>query len=122
MTEILQMLDQAKTSHVKWRLNAERLIMGFDVEKDSAPVKPHDCQFGKWFYGEAKELLGYFESYRMTDASHRVMHAVYEAIYDLAQQGNAQLAKAKLIELVESSQTLIDAIGMLEQDAATISD
>lgn len=112
----LQLLHLARTTHLKWLGYAIEFISSHSVAESRAPVLHTDCAFGRWFYGEGKELLGYLEHYLLVDEAHRIMHGIYQDIFAAVKRGDKVAARAGLQELVLSSQSLLDAIHMLEQD------
>lgn len=114
----LQLLRQAKMAHIKWLGHALELINGRDIAESRAPVLYMDCEFGRWYYGEGKELLGYLEHYLLVDEAHRILHGIYRDIFASVKQGDIIMAKAGLQELVQASQSLLETIQLLEQEVA----
>lgn len=114
--EVLLMLLKARQLHLEWRSHAEMLIKGMELNDAKAPVEDHRCEFGKWFYGPAKECLGLLRYYDLVAESHHVMHAVYGEVYDHMRHQTVTEAKGKLLELARASDTLLDAIDLFEQE------
>ena len=112
----LQLLRQAQVAHIKWLGHALELIYGRDIAESRAPVLHADCEFGRWYYGEGKELLGYLEHYLLVDEAHRILHGIYRDIFASVKRGDITTAKAGLHELVQASQSLLEAVQLLEQD------
>lgn len=112
----LQLLCLARTAHIKWLGHALELVNGHEIAESRAPVMHTDCEFGRWYYGEGKELLGYLEHYLLVDEAHRILHGIYRDIFAAVKRGDMATAKAGLQELVQSSQSLLDAIHLLEQE------
>jgi nicotinamide-nucleotide amidase len=118
----LQLLRLARVAHLKWRAHAEELIGGQPVSESKAPVVHTDCEFGHWYYGEGKELLGYLDRYLLVDEAHRIMHGIYRDIFVSVKEGDLETAKARLPELVATSQSLLEAIELLEQEVAGLAE
>lgn len=114
----LQLLRLAKTAHLKWLGYAIEFINGQTVAESKAPALHTDCEFGRWYYGEGRELLGYLEHYLLVDEAHRIMHGICRDIFAGVKRGDIITAKAGLQELVQSSQSLLDAIELLAQEVA----
>lgn len=117
-SKTLGLLWLAKMAHLRWLGYAEDLIDGGPVPESKAPLLHTDCEFGRWFYGEGKELLGYLEHYLLVDEVHRVMHRIYQEIFVAVQAGKLDLARAGLPELAQTSASLLEAMALLEEDVA----
>ena len=111
-TEVLQILLKAKQGHLEWRSHAEQLIKGMALSDAKVPADDRCCEFGQWYSGPAKSCLGFLEA-------HKVMHAVYRQIHDLAVQNNLKEAQGRLLELAQASDALLDALELLEQEVLT---
>lgn len=113
-TEVMMMLLKAKQMHLEWRTHAENLIHGVELGDVKVPVDYRCCEFGQWCYGPGKSCLNLFAHFELMLETHQVMHAVYQQIHDLAMQNNFKEAQGRLIELAQASDTLLDAIELLE--------
>jgi len=116
---VLMMLLKAKQMHLEWRSHAEQLIKGMELSDAKAPVDDRCCEFGKWCSGPGKSCLSFLEHYELVLETHQVMHAVYQQIHDLAIQNNLKEAQARLLELAQASDALLDALELLEQEVLT---
>lgn len=115
-TDLLSRIRRAKSSHIRWRAYAQGLVAGVEVKEDRLPVRHTDCQFGKWYYGEGQALLGRVSIYEDIEGPHEMLHSIYEQIFQLVNQGKFDIAHAKLDELIGVSRTLIEQIGLLEDE------
>lgn len=115
-SEILTMLLKAKQMHLEWRIHAENLINGMELNDVKAPVDGHSCDFGVWCQGPGRSCLNLLDRYELVLETHQVMHAVYQQIYDLAMQHNLQEAQSRMVELTQASDTLLEALDLLEQE------
>lgn len=119
-TEALSRIRQAKSSHIRWRAYAQGLVAGVKVKDERLPIRHTDCQFGKWYFGEGDELLGRIGIYQDIEGPHEMLHSIYEQIYKLVGQGRFDMAHTKLDELVGVSRTLIEQIGLLEDEVKAV--
>jgi len=139
--EILQQLRMAKSAHIQWRSYAQALIAGIEIEHNHVPVIHTDCRFGKWYYGPGQSLSS-LSSFKAIDAPHEMLHQIYIKIFQLLfqdhdnrstfgkifgskkklQQQNQQEAEALMKKLVAVSETLLEAIGMVEQEILVTSE
>ncbi len=128
----LDKLRKARVAHLTWRAYAEGLASGLDVSK--TPIEPTDCAFGQWFLGEGRQKLGHFSSYEGIRVPHEKLHELYHRIFNIVHaedtkglkaffstrtgRENARLAHAKqyMAELMGVSESLLEALDILEQD------
>ncbi|RBW48538.1 CZB domain-containing protein [Marinobacter sp. F3R11] len=132
--DALSQLRQAKSAHIRWRSYAQALVAGIPVEQDHVPVMHTDCKFGKWYYGEGQKLSS-LSSFEAIETSHQILHQIYMEIFRLLFGEDDRSALKKLFgskasakwkkqeqagrlmeKLVAVSATLLEAIGLLEQE------
>ncbi len=129
--EIIQQLRAAKAAHIQWRAYAQAIVGGFSVDQNHVPVIHTNCKFGQWYYGRG-QMLSSLNSYGAIDAPHAMLHQVYMEIYKLMfgeVKGGLFTSKAKIREknhkkaeelmhnLISVSETLLEAINMVEQES-----
>jgi methyl-accepting chemotaxis protein len=117
---VLRLILEAKSSHVKWLAYALALIEGVDCSHECAPVSPKECEFGKWYYGEGKEILGDTECYHSLEAPHEMLHNLFENIYKLVDSGNLDEARKHVSSLREMSDILIEALDYLKEEIESL--
>ena len=59
--DLLDELNAAKSSHVKWHAYAQSLAMGVESGVEKLPQLYTDCDFGQWYYG-----AGHFLNFMMS--------------------------------------------------------
>jgi hypothetical protein len=138
--EIISQLRSAKSAHIQWRAFAQALVSGIPVEKDHVPVIHTSCKFGKWYYGPGQQLSS-LSSYAAIETPHEMLHQVYMKIFKLLfgkdersgfeklfgsdaklkqeHQEDADLLMQKLLSI---SETLLEAITLLEDEIKDMSD
>ena len=138
--DALSMLQAAKSAHIQWRARAQALVAGIPVEKNQVPVIYTECKFGKWFYGPGQRLAS-LQSYQAIDEPHQQLHMIYMKIFqhlfgddERSMLGKIFGSKKKhraehtaqaqnlLPQLVSVSETLLEAVEILEKDIRHLSD
>lgn len=132
--EVLSQLRGAKSAHIQWRSYAQALIVGIPVQQDHVPVIHTECKFGKWYYGPGQQLSS-LSSYGAIDTPHEMLHQIYMKIFKLLfgeddrsalkklfgskaknKQKNQQEAEALMQKMLSVSNTLLEAINLLERE------
>ncbi len=137
----LDKLRKAKGAHLKWRAYAQALVSGVSVDDDKIPVEHTSCVFGVWYHGEGKEKLGHLSAYDSIYTPHEMLHEIYKMIFELLHtEDNAGmfkkmfsskeerrhermvLARSYMEEMVGVSETLLQALDILEQEIRELPD
>lgn len=116
----LRLVLEAKSAHLKWRAYALGLVEGVDCPPECAPLSSVECEFGKWYYGHGREILGDTVFYHSLEAPHEILHALYGKIYMLARSGDMDEARKHLPSLHEISDLLLDALAYLEEEVRAL--
>ena len=118
--EVLRVIRRAKSSHIRWRTFAQAMVTGLPVEEEQAPVRHTECQFGKWYYGQGKALLGHIDIFQDIETTHELLHHIYAQIFSLVQERKLSEAKALYEELIGVSRTLLEQIDLLEEEVRSL--
>ncbi|MDP2878235.1 MAG: CZB domain-containing protein [Sulfuricella sp.] len=116
----LSLVQKAKAAHLKWRVYAQCLVEGLDCPQDSAPLLSTECEFGKWYYNQGKQMLGELTFYRALEPPHETLHALYGRIHHLVEQGKLDEARKHMPGLIGISETLLETIAFLEEEIASL--
>jgi len=134
--EIIQQLRAAKAAHIQWRAYAQAIVGGFSVDQNHVPVIHTNCKFGQWYYGKG-QMLSNFSAYGSIDGPHAMLHQIYMEIYKLKfgevkagwfrskakmKLQNQKKAEELMQNLVSVSETLLEAITMVEQEVMAMPD
>lgn len=138
--DIILQLRQAKSAHIQWRSYAQALIAGLDVGTEHVPVIHTDCKFGKWYYGPGQRLSG-LGSFSGIDTPHEMLHQLYMRIFKLLfstddrsmmaklfgskaklKQQHLEEAEVLMNKLMAVSETLLEAIKLLEEEVNSMSE
>jgi len=112
----MRQVRQAKSAHIRWRAYAQAMVAGLDVEDEHAPIHHKECSFGKWYYGDGARTFGHWLIYKDIEDSHELLHALYKKIYEACKAGKTRQAQQLTEQLIGISRTLLDAIGLLEEE------
>jgi hypothetical protein len=81
-TEVIETLNKAVISHKAWISNAQALIEGVPLDKESVPVNATECAFGKWYYGEGQKLKT-VPGFKELEKQHDRLHGTYMEIFSI---------------------------------------
>ena len=138
--EVLSQLRLAKSAHIQWRAYAQALIAGIPVEQDHVPVIHTNCKFGKWYYGPGQNLSS-LSSFAAIETPHEMLHQIYIKIFKLlfseddrslfkkifgskrkVNKKNQEEAEVLMKKLLAVSETLLEAINLLENEIKDMSE
>ena len=136
--EIIQQLRAAKAAHIQWRAYAQAIVGGFSVDQNHVPVIHTNCKFGQWYYGKGQALSN-LSGYGAIDGPHAMIHQIYMEIFKLMfgevkrgwnifaskekiREKNKKKAEELMQNLLTVSETLLEAINMLEQEVVSLTD
>ncbi len=107
-------LEQAKAAHLSWRTRVRNYLdNGQGLSRDEALSHEH-CQFGRWYYGPAREALAGLAEYQALDVPHRTLHQSVARILDLREQGQNEQAEREYENLLELSSRLVEQLDQLQ--------
>ncbi len=137
----LQMLSDAKSTHISWVQRAQLLIDGLPIDKDAIPLSCSDCEFGKWLYREGQKLtsIGNIPYIDTIEKVHFDLHDHYMKIFriyfaddnrsflskllnskkKISDQGK-EMAQEYFVKLQAASEELLNLIGKLERRLCAI--
>ena len=135
----LEKLRKAKGAHIKWRSYAQALVAGVSISDDKIPVEHTSCAFGQWYHGEGKRELGHLAAYEGIYTPHEMLHEIYKRIFEVIHSDSTggglkslfsskaaresqklELARQYMEEMVGVSETLLQALDILEQEIRDI--
>lgn len=76
---LIARMDAAVLAHETWLAKAIALIEGIMLMKEDIPLKPTECEFGRWYYGEG-QFLRPLVHFREVEPLHDALHATYAEI------------------------------------------
>lgn len=102
--------------HLQWKAKLKRYISGEEALSRDEAVSDHECALGQWYFGPGLERFGHVESMARIEEPHRRMHAMVREIMDLADAGRRGEAEARLRELGEISEEIVQLLHQVEED------
>ena len=117
--ELIQRIQKAKSSHIKWRSYAQAIVAGLKVAEDKAPVQHTDCEFGRWYYGDGRATLSHMSVFNDIEGPHEVMHPTYRQVFEFAAKGKMDKAKEQMTHLCAISKSLVELLDILEEQVRT---
>lgn len=116
-TAALSQLRHAKSAMIHWREYAhQRVVSGAIVGSKGAPVKPTECEFGKWFHGKGAELLGHTPQFSTIRDTHSSLYEVHKQIHHHLLSDEMEYAKQQWKHFTQIFHQMLDAIVALEKD------
>ncbi|MBF0379666.1 MAG: cache domain-containing protein [Magnetococcales bacterium] len=86
-------IQTIKHHHLTWMSNLSQLTMGRESKHSIDNVRSSkDCDFGKWYEGEGKKLLGHQPIYAQLGSVHRKLHEQGAKVLDACRGDNPDQA------------------------------
>ncbi|MCU7960020.1 MAG: CZB domain-containing protein [gamma proteobacterium symbiont of Bathyaustriella thionipta] len=76
----LLLLRDARQAHRQWVVHARALVQGLPIKKESVPLEPTHCDFGRWYYSYGQDLLSLPE-FSSIEVLHDELHLLYMQIH-----------------------------------------
>ncbi len=108
----------SKSDHLVWKRQFHDFLFG-DFQLSETDLTSHEhCRLGKWYLGEAKQVLAASANYRALDAPHRRLHALGRTMFERVQNGDHDGAVALLDEFESVSTEVISVLDRLDDELA----
>ncbi len=110
-----------KVDHILYKTNIYSAVINENI-KDENLVDDHNCRFGKWYYGEGRDVFGSNPAYRSIETPHNEVHRSAISNANLIKQyGLKQSLKTELYnnfeKMEENSIKLFELLDRLSQDS-----
>ncbi|BCB96902.1 hypothetical protein JZK55_18240 [Dissulfurispira thermophila] len=109
----LMILDLAKTDHRIFIGKIGACLKGDTTLDPSQLSDHHNCRFGKWYFGEGKEICGNLPSFRAIDEPHARIHALAKeavAAYNSGDKLKAERIYKEMEDISDQIASLLDGI------------
>ncbi|MEW6117071.1 MAG: methyl-accepting chemotaxis protein [Nitrospirota bacterium] len=103
----LMILDTAKMDH---RIFVDRIgacLKGDTMLDPDQLPDHHSCRFGKWYWGEGKEICGELKSFKEVDVPHERIHTLAKEAVTAYRAGNREKAEQCYHEMDSVSNTIV---------------
>ena len=113
----LTQLRHAKSAMLRWReYSHQRMVSGMAIGSKGAPVKPTECEFGKWFHGAGAAQLGHIPQFCTIRDTHSTLYEVHKQIHHHLLSDELEFAKQQWKHFTQLFHQMLDAIIALEKD------
>ncbi len=106
----------AKARHAMWVLKLSNFVGGASDVASLELVSHHDCNLGKWLYGEGRQQYGHLAEFRALERDHRELHMIGLQIVELKHQSRIGEAQAELAKIAPLSQAILKHLDWLEKE------
>jgi len=112
-------VDTAKSAHEFFVSQVQQVLAGGNVTFQSSDLPDHhQCQFGHWYDGVGKELLGKQKEFQDLEGPHAKIHQIGKRLVDILQTGD----KAEMMRLnrdfCDAKNEFLHKLDALESSAA----
>ncbi len=107
-------LEVARAAHQAWKMRLRAFLDGqAEIPREQA-VSGHDCDFGRWYYGAAREqFTAHAGLLDALEAPHTRMHELIGRILEAKAAGRTVEAEAMYAEVEQLSERIVDGINRL---------
>lgn len=107
----------AEHDHQRWMRSLEEALEDSGRAAASLTLGHSECRFGRWYYGEAKQRYGKFDSFQEIEAIHSHLHELGHQLMHLKEENpDPELIRHCREELAEVSQRLSDTLQLLQAE------
>ena len=100
-------LESIKLSHDNWFARIKYYLDGHLTSKHDIVVSHSECELGKWFYEEGKEIFGNIRAVKYLEINHEKLHKIEENIWEANNNGNFDLANILYSDMLTVSKRII---------------
>ncbi|WP_395077887.1 CZB domain-containing protein [Flavobacterium sp.] len=100
-------LESIKLSHDNWFAKIEYYLDGHLVPRQDIVVSHSECELGKRFYDEGKEIYGNIRAVKFLEIKHEKLHKIAQYIWDAYNNGDFELAKILYSDMLAVSKRII---------------
>ncbi|MBM9613969.1 CZB domain-containing protein [Desulfobulbus rhabdoformis] len=105
-------IGKVKEAHMQWRARLEALLRGKESLRPEEISSDHECDFGKWYFGEGQSLIDR-EYFKEVGEHHAMVHQYARRIADLVKQGKQQQATDLMGEFEQEREAFFKALDEL---------
>ena len=107
----------AEHDHQRWMRSLADALEDSGRAPASLTLAHSECRFGRWYYGEARQRYGKFESFQNIEATHSHLHELGHQLMHLKDENpDPELIKHCQDELEEVSKRLSDMLQFLQAE------
>nr|CRH05504.1 Putative chemotaxis methyl-accepting receptor, signalling [Candidatus Magnetococcus massalia] len=106
-------VGKVKRVHLSWMASLIDLIRGHTTVSETSFSDAHECELGKWYYGEGKEILGDNPLFIALESTHITVHETAKEIIKLVHEGDAEAAQHEFERMEPQRKALFDQLDQL---------
>lgn len=104
----------AITDHLMLKWKTYNTLLGLtDYTENDFPTH-HDCQLGKWYYGDLPERVKNMQTFKDVESPHRAVHEYAKEAVHLYRSGKLNEAKEAMTQLSNASTRVIELLKAME--------
>ena len=104
--------------HLQWKSRLRDFLDGKHALTDEQAVSHHDCDLGKWYYGEGLQRFGHIREMKELDGIHAELHNTVREIVTLMNTGDAEKAEEKFERIGPISGEIVELLNRIEKQVA----
>lgn len=105
----------ARVKHSAWKIKLRKFLDHNEGLTPQQASSHHDCELGKWLYGEALTKYKHVPEMAVLEREHKQLHATVKTIVDFKSAGNATAAEAEYAKIETLSQRIVNLLTTIEQ-------
>ena len=110
---------EVKLAHNIWKKKLSDMLAGELSLSPSDITAHHDCEFGKWYFGDGKDKYGQNSVFKAIDSSHAKVHDTAREIARLFNDGEKEKARDLFSEFKGITDKLFDMLDELKKEINT---
>lgn len=107
-------IDLSKTDHRIWVEKVQEHLHRGDVLEQDQLTDHFGCRFGKWYYGEGKNIAGHLPVFKKMEEDHAAIHRLGRESVKLKDDGKEEEAENKYEEMFAYSQSMMEMLDELQ--------
>jgi methyl-accepting chemotaxis protein len=101
--------------HIQWKSKLRDFLDGKSTLTEEQAVSHHDCDLGKWFYGEGLQNYGHINEMHTLESVHEDLHTTVKEIVRLKHSGNMREAERKYEGSIDMSSEIVELLNAIER-------
>jgi hypothetical protein len=109
----------AQYDHIKWVKQIVLYVEGATLQLgEHELIDHHQCRFGHWYYGHGMARYGQLQAFTDLEPVHAEVHRLGPEIVRLRVAGELDKARARIRELLELKDRILDGLAALQKSVA----
>jgi len=101
----------AEVNHRQWLAGLQNWMRQDPDHRPSAPpLHSHECNFGRWYYGEGARRYAQFAEFHAVEALHENIHLLAQQLVSETEGGATASSRETEAELLQSAEIFVDAL------------